>query len=61
MARSPAPALPLSSAERIALQEIAESVSRPYRAVREAKGLLMAAEGLPTRRSLTPSEFRAPP
>jgi transposase len=46
VARSPAPGLPLSSAERIALQEIAESVSRPYRAVREAKGLLMAAEGI---------------
>jgi hypothetical protein len=33
-----------SSAEHAAPQEIAESVSRPYRAVREARGLLMAAE-----------------
>ena len=46
MARAPAPPLPLSSAEHAALEEIAESVSRPYRAVREAKGLLMAAEGI---------------
>jgi transposase len=46
MARSPAPPLPLSNAERAALREIAESVSRPYRAVREAKGLLMAGEGI---------------
>ena len=46
MARAPASPLPLSTPERIALQEIAESVSRPYRAVREAKGLLMAADGV---------------
>ena len=46
MARRPAAALPLSSAERSALQEFGESVSRPYWAVREAKGLLMAAEGV---------------
>ena len=47
-ARAPALALalPVSSTERMALQEIAESLSFPCRAVREAKGLLMAAEGI---------------
>ena len=46
MARSPAPPLPLNEKERRALEEIAGSVSLAYRAVREAKGLLMAADGV---------------
>src|ERR1039458_6671049 len=46
MTRSPAPPLPLNEKERRALEEIAGSVSLAYRAVREAKGLLMAADGV---------------
>jgi transposase len=46
MARPPAPPLPLNEKERAALEDIAGSVSLPYRAVREAKGLLMAADGV---------------
>jgi transposase len=46
MSRPPASPLSLTAAERAALEEIAQSVSRPYRAVREAKGLLMAADGV---------------
>jgi transposase len=46
MARPPASPLSLTAVERAALEEIAQSVSRPYRAVREAKGLLMAADGI---------------
>jgi DNA-binding NarL/FixJ family response regulator len=46
MARPPAPPLPLNEKERGALEDIAASVSLPYRAVREAKGLLMAAGGV---------------
>jgi transposase len=46
MAHAPAPPLSLTAAERVALEAIAESVSLPYRAVREAKGLLMAADGV---------------
>ena len=46
MAHFPAPPLSLTATERSALEEIAQSVSLPYRAVREAKGLLMAAEGV---------------
>jgi transcriptional regulator with XRE-family HTH domain len=46
MARSPAPPLPLNEKERRALEEIAGSVSLAYRAVREAKGLLMAADSV---------------
>jgi transposase len=46
MARPPAPPLPLNEKERRALEDIAASVSLPYRAVREAKGLLMAADGV---------------
>ena len=46
MARSPAPALLLTSTERSALESIAGSVSLPHRAVREAKGLLMAGDGI---------------
>jgi transposase len=45
MARSPAPPLRLTRTERRALEDIAQSVSLPHRAVREAKGLLMAANG----------------
>jgi DNA-binding XRE family transcriptional regulator len=46
MARPPAPPLPLTKRERKALEAIAGSVSLPHRAVREAKGLLMAGEGV---------------
>jgi len=46
MARPPAPPLPLTPTERARLGEIAASVSLPYRAVREARGLLMAGEGI---------------
>ncbi|MGH8925145.1 MAG: IS630 family transposase [Acidimicrobiia bacterium] len=46
MAHPPAEALILLLEERVALEEIAVSPSRPHRAVREAKGLLMAADGV---------------
>jgi transposase len=46
MARPPAPRLHLTKKERASLQEIAASVSLPHRAVREAKGLLMAGDGI---------------
>src|ERR1039458_10018368 len=46
MARPPAPALHLTKKERGELEEIAGSVSLPHRAVREAKGLLMAGDGV---------------
>jgi transposase len=46
MARPPAPPLPLTKKERSALEGIAASVSLPHRAVREAKGLLMAGDGI---------------
>jgi transposase len=46
MAHAPAPRLRLTKKERAALEKIASSVSSPYRGVREAKGLLMAAEGI---------------
>jgi transposase len=46
MARPPAPPLHLTKKERASLQEIATSVSLPHRAVREAKGLLMAGDGI---------------
>ncbi|HUY06817.1 MAG TPA: helix-turn-helix domain-containing protein, partial [Acidimicrobiales bacterium] len=46
MPHAPAPPLLLSENERVALEEIAQSVSFPYRAVREARGLLMAADGI---------------
>ena len=46
MARPPAPPLQLSKKERTALEGIAASVSLPHRAVREAKGLLMAGDGV---------------
>jgi hypothetical protein len=45
MARPPPP-LQLSKKERSALEGIAASVSLPHRAVREAKGLLMAGDGV---------------
>ena len=35
-----------AAADRSALEEIAASPSNPYRAVREAKGLLLAADGI---------------
>jgi transposase len=46
MARPPAPPLPLTKKERSSLEGIAASVSLPHRAVREAKGLLMAGDGI---------------
>jgi DNA-binding CsgD family transcriptional regulator len=46
MARPPAPKLSLTKKERAALREIASSVSLPHRAVREAKGLLLAGDGI---------------
>jgi DNA-binding CsgD family transcriptional regulator len=46
MARPPAPPLHLTKRERAQLEEIASSVSLPHRAVREAKGLLMAGDGV---------------
>ncbi len=46
MAHAPAPPLLLTVSERRRLEEIAVSVSLPYRTVREAKGLLMAGDGV---------------
>jgi transposase len=46
MAHPPPPPVRLSKTERTALEDIAASVSLPYRAVREAKGLLMAGDGV---------------
>ena len=46
MARPPAPPLRLTKKETGALEGIASSVSLPHRAVREAKGLLMAGDGI---------------
>jgi transposase len=46
MAHPPAEALELLADERTALEEIASSPSRAYRAVREARGLLLAADGV---------------
>jgi len=46
MAHPPAEPLELSPEDRVLLEEIASSPSKPHRAVREAKGLLMAAEGV---------------
>lgn len=46
MAHAPAEPLPLLPDELLALEEIADSAMLPHRAVREAKGLLMAADGM---------------
>lgn len=46
MAHPPAPGLELSLEERVALEAIASNTTMPHRAVREARGLLMAAEGV---------------
>jgi transposase len=46
MAHPPAEALTLLLEERVALEAIASSPSLPHRAVREAKGLLLAADGV---------------
>jgi len=46
MAHPPAEALVLLLEERRALEEIAASTSKPHGMVRQAKGLLMAADGL---------------
>ena len=45
MAHPPSPPLKLSRRERARLEGIARSTSRSYAAVREAKGLLLAADG----------------
>ncbi len=46
MAHPPAEPLTLLLGERVTLEDIAASPSLPHRAVREAKGLLMAADGV---------------
>ena len=46
MAHPPADALELLSEERVVLEEIASCPSLPHRSVREAEGLLLAAEGV---------------
>src|SRR5215210_21881 len=46
MAHAPAEPLTLLLEERLALEEVAGSAMLPHRAVREAKGLLMAADGV---------------
>jgi transposase len=46
MAHPPAEALELLGEERMALEEIVSSPSLPHRAVREAKGLLLAGDGV---------------
>lgn len=46
MAHPPAEPMTLLLEERVALEEIAASPSLPHRAVREAVGLLMAADGV---------------
>ena len=46
MAHAPAEPLTLLLEERLTLEEIAGSAMLPHRAVREAKGLLMAADGV---------------
>jgi transposase len=46
MAHPPAEALVLLLEERRALEEVAASTSKPHGMVRQAKGLLMAADGL---------------
>src|SRR5579863_3030812 len=46
MAHPPAPPLELLIEERVALEEIAATPSLPHRMVREAEGLLMAADGV---------------
>ena len=46
MAHPPAPALELLLEERVALEAMAVNTTLPHRAVREARGLLLAAEGV---------------
>jgi transposase len=46
MAHAPAAPLTLLLEERLALEEVAASAMLPHRAVREARGLLMAADGV---------------
>jgi transposase len=46
MANHPAAALAMSADQRAELETIARSTSRPYREVRHAKALLMAADGV---------------
>jgi transposase len=46
MANHPAAALAMTADQRAELETIARSTSRPYREVRHAKALLMAADGL---------------
>ena len=46
MAHPPAPPLELLLEERVSLEAMAANTTLPHRAVREAKGLLMAADGV---------------
>ncbi len=46
MAHPPASKLKLSPTDKPILEEISSSPSRPHREVRQAKGLLMAADGM---------------
>ena len=46
MAHPPAPSLELLPEERVALEGMAANTTLAHRAVREAKGLLMAADGV---------------
>jgi len=46
MAQAPAPSMSLTRKEKAALREIANSPSLAHRSVREAQGLLMAADGM---------------
>lgn len=51
MAQRPAPPLALTPEDKAALEKIAASPSLPHRTVREAKGLLMASEGIANERT----------
>ena len=46
MANHPAAPLAMTAEQRVELETIARSTSRPYREVRHAKALLMAADGV---------------
>jgi len=51
MAQAPAPPLVLTPEDKEALEKMAASPSLPHRMVREAKGLLMAAQGIANERT----------
>jgi hypothetical protein len=48
-----APGLELSDEQRVALETMARSSSLPHRAVVQARGLLLAAEGVANKRDRT--------